>query len=398
MSTNEHPSSVVVVGASAAGLAAAETLRRLDFTGDLTIVGDEVHLPYDRPPLSKHVLRGEWDQDRVTLRRPEGLDKLGASWRLGVAATGLDPECRSISLSDGTTLDFDGLVIATGVSARHLPADTDLAGVHTLRTIDDAAALRTDLLAAESLVVVGAGFLGSEVAAVARELGLAVTLVDPLPSPMYRQLGPPVGAMVAELHKSRGVDLRLGTGVRRLAGEAGAVSGVDLTDGIRVDADVVVVGIGSTPNTEWLRDSGLDLGNGVVCDEHCRAGAGIVAAGDVASWYHPGLRRQVRLEHRTNAVEQGAAAARALLDPEAPAFEPVPFFWSDQFNVKLQVYGLPDPEDAVHMSPASVSDERFALSYVRDGRITAGLAWNMPKEALSIRAQVAETLRTTKSS
>jgi NADPH-dependent 2,4-dienoyl-CoA reductase/sulfur reductase-like enzyme len=393
MTTSPQLTSVVVVGASAAGLAAAESLRRLGFSGELTVVGDEVHLPYDRPPLSKQVLKGEWPDDRVTLRRPEGLEKLGASWRLGVAATGLDVARRTVTLSDGTAIDFDGLVIATGVSARHLPADTDLARVHILRTLDDAVALRTDLQSAGRLAVVGAGFLGSEVAAVACELGLAVTLIDPLSSPMHRQLGPQAGALVAALHKSRGVDLRLGVGVRRLTGLAGAVTGLDLTDGTHVEADVVVVGIGSTPNTEWLADSGLDLGNGVVCDEYCRATDGIVAAGDVASWHHVGLERRLRLEHRTNAGEHGAAAARALLDPEAPPFVPVPFFWSDQFDVKLQVYGLPSPDDEVRRSPASVSDDRFALTYVRDDRVVAGLAWNMPKEALSIRAQVLHTFR-----
>ena len=395
MTTGSSVSSVVVVGASAAGLAAAESLRRAGFDGALTLVGDEAHQPYDRPPLSKQVLKGEWSPERVALRRPDGLAKLDVTWRLGVAAIGLDVARREIRLADGTDLAYDGLVIATGVSARHLPSATDVSGVHTLRTLHDALTFRDELLSARRLAVVGAGFLGSEVAAVGRELGLDVTLVDPLPAPMVRQLGLHVGGLIAELHKGRGVDLRLGVGVRRLLGKAGAVTGLELADDTQVEADVVLVGVGSTPNTKWLDGSGLNTTNGVVCDAHCRAADGVVAAGDVASWFHQGLGRQVRLEHRTNAVEQGAAAALALMEPDAPPFTPVPFFWTDQYDVKVQVYGLPEPGDEVHRSTASLSDDRFALSFVRGGRVVAGLAWNMPKEALRLRAAVAETFRTT---
>lgn len=319
---------VVIVGASAAGLAAAESLRREGYGGRLHVVGAETHLPYDRPPLSKRVLSGEWAGDRTLIRDADALASLDANWILGTSAQGLDLEAREVRLADGWALGYDGLVIATGVSPRRLPSGHELTGVHTLRTRDDADRLRAALLEGPRVVVVGAGFLGAEVAAVASQIGLEVSLVYPQSVPMG-QLGVLVGSALAELHADRGVRLHTGTSVAELVADRGRVAGVRLVDGSRLDADLVLVAIGSVPNTGWLQGSGLGLSDGVECDALCRAAPGVVAAGDVASWFHPGVGRRVRVEHRMNAAEQGHAAARTLLDLPS-AFAPVPYAWSDQ--------------------------------------------------------------------
>lgn len=383
-------SRVVVVGASAAGLSAAETLRRKGFAGELVIVGAESALPYDRPPLSKQILRGTWEPDRLALRRPEALDALEATWVLGVAAGSLDVDSRSVVLTDGRTFDFDGLVIATGVRPRRLPFGHDLAGVHVLRTVDDAVALRADLRAARSLVVVGAGFLGAEVAAVARELDVAVTLVDPMKAPLSAQLGETVAQKCLSMHAQHGVDLRCGHSVRGFVSDAGSVGGavrvVVLDDGCEIAADVVLVAIGSTPATEWLAGSGLDLGDGVCCDEYSRAAPGVVAAGDVASWRHPG-HGPMRVEHRLNATEQGSAAAASLLG-ENSAFAPVPYFWTDQYDTKIQAYGRTHGDLDFRVVEGDLHGTRFGALYGDGERVVGALSWNMPKVAISLRAEV----------
>jgi 3-phenylpropionate/trans-cinnamate dioxygenase ferredoxin reductase component len=379
---------VVVVGASAAGLAAAETLRREGFGGDLTLVGAEPHLPYDRPPLSKQVLQGMWEAERTSLRRPDVLDRLAAAWRLGASASRLDPDARRMWLSDGSELLFDGLVIATGVSPRRLSSEHELSGVHELRTVDDALGLRSELIVSRKLVIVGAGLIGCEVAASARQMGVEVTVVDALSVPMERQLGPTVGGLITALHEKNGVEVLLNAGVHGFSADAGHVTGVDLTDGSHLPADLVLVAIGSVPNTQWLSGSGLTLADGVECDEFCRAAPGIVAAGDVASWYHSGLGQRLRIEHRTNAIEQGTAAARALLHADLSPFTPVPYFWTDQFDVKVQVYGIPGDGDEPKFVHGGPLDKRFAVAYRRDGHTTAILTWNMPREALKLRAEL----------
>jgi 3-phenylpropionate/trans-cinnamate dioxygenase ferredoxin reductase component len=380
-------SNVVVVGASAAGLSAAEALRREGFAGKLTMVGAEEHLPYDRPPLSKQVLAGTWEPDRIILRGDDALSTLDAEWLLGSPATGLDQEAREVRLADGRTLGYDGLVIATGVTPRQLPFGHDLLGVHTLRTRDDALGLRADLVAGKNLVIVGAGFLGAETAAVARELGLTVTLVDPLPAPMIRQFGAEVGGLLADLHTEHGVQVATNVGVAGLSGVGGRVSGVALTDGRTLPADVVLVAIGAVPNTGWLADSGLSLGNGVDCDERCEAAPGIVAAGDVASWVHPDLGSRIRVEHRMNATEQGMAAASTLLGNGKP-FAPIPYFWTDQYDVKIQAYGtFPADSDLVFVDGAP-TDGRFTVEYRRGERVFGVLGWNMPKQTRALRARI----------
>jgi NADPH-dependent 2,4-dienoyl-CoA reductase/sulfur reductase-like enzyme len=382
---------VVIVGASAAGLAGAETLRREGFGGGIVLLGDEAHLPYDRPPLSKQVITGAWASDRVFLRTEEHLQQLGAEWRLGVSAVGLDLNRRMVAISGGTAIPFDGLIVATGVSPRRLATARTPAGVHVLKTLDDAIAIRAALSRSERLVVIGAGFLGSEVAAAAAQAGRGVTLVDPLAVPMERQLGPEVGAMVGELHRGNGVTLRLGEGVQDLAEDDGRLTGVVLEGGEQIAADLVLVAIGSTPNVSWLQASGLAVGNGVECDEFCLAAPGIAAAGDAASWYHRGFEQRLRLEHRTNATEQGAAAARALLGMRE-AFEPLPYFWTDQYDVKIQMYGVAAGCTESAIVRGDPREGRFAAAFRRDGQVRAVLTWNLPRAALELRAELATEL------
>ncbi|MFD4511688.1 NAD(P)/FAD-dependent oxidoreductase, partial [Streptomyces sp. NPDC058457] len=356
---------IVVVGASAAGLAAAETLRREGYDGTLTLVGDELHTPYDRPPLSKQVLSAEWAPDRVTLRAPTELDSLGLELRLGVAADGLDVAGRTVRLADGSTVPYDGLIVATGVRPRRLPGE----GAHVLRTLDDALTLRERLGPGQRLVVVGAGFLGAEAAAVAWRLGAQVTLLEPAPVPLAHAVGEEVGRVLSRAHLERGVDLRTGVAVTEVTED-----GVRLADGAEIEADEVLVAIGSLPNVEWLADSGLTVGDGVVCDEYCEAARGVYAAGDVARWYNPLFGVSMRIEHRTNAAEQGMAAARNLLSPVArKAFAPVPYFWSDQYDMKIQAYGYLRGHEEVRVVEGELAAGRFVAAYRRGERLSGVL-------------------------
>ncbi|HRW37035.1 MAG TPA: FAD/NAD(P)-binding oxidoreductase [Aquihabitans sp.] len=385
---------MVVVGASLAGLRAAETLRREGYAGTLTLVGDEPHAPYDRPPLSKQVLTGEWDHERVALvaAADEGL---GLTWERGVAAVGLDLARRTVALADGRQLPFDGLVIATGARARTLPGTDGLAGVHALRTLDDALAVRAAVEAGGRLVVVGAGFIGAEVAASCRSRGGDVAMVEPLPAPLARVLGAPMGQVVADLHRDHGVELHLGVGVERLEGD-GHVERVVLADGQVLDAEVVVVGIGVIPNTEWLEGSGVELADGVVCDETTLVAPGVVACGDVARWPNRLYDEVMRVEHWEHALDMAAHAARRLLAQDrgepGEAFAPVPFFWSDQYDRKIQLAGRVRPDDEVAVVAGSLDERRFCALYGRDGRVVGALTMNMPAKVIRYRRQIAEGL------
>jgi 3-phenylpropionate/trans-cinnamate dioxygenase ferredoxin reductase component len=376
--------SILVVGGGAAGLAAVETLRSQGYAGALTMVCDEPELPYDRPPLSKQVLTGAWDVERTRFREAAHYADLGIRLVRGRAGA-LDADGRTVYLSDGYPLRFDGLIIATGVRPRRLPGGHDLAGVHVLRDHPDVAALRATFANAPRVVIVGGGFLGMEVAAAARGLGLDVTVVEPLAQPMIRQVGPVIGAEVARLHREHGVDLRTGIGVTGLEGDGGVVTGVALTDGSVVPAECVLVSIGAVPATDWLRTSGLAIGDGVECDEFCRAAPGIYAAGDVASWVNPRYQRRMRIEHRMNATEQGSAAAVNLLKGDVQPFAPLPYFWSDQYNVKLQVHGhLSDGAD-IAIEDGSPADGKFVALFRKDGAPTAVLGWNSPARLIRYR-------------
>jgi 3-phenylpropionate/trans-cinnamate dioxygenase ferredoxin reductase subunit len=380
---------VVIVGASAAGLAAAETLRAEGFDGTITMVGEERHAPYDRPPLSKQLMSGSWEAERLALRDRGAIDALGAAWRLGVRATALDAAGREVVLKGGERLPFDGLVIATGIHARRLPGAMP-AGVHVLRTVDDALAIRAALAAQPRVVVIGSGVLGTEFAATARGLGCEVTLAGKAALPMARQFGPDIGKMIADRHREAGVVLRPRAEVLGIEGEA-HVAGVRLAGGEILPAELVLVAIGSVPATGWLEGSGLDLADGVVCDAYCRAAPGIHAAGDVTSWWHAGYRRRLRIEHRMNAAEQGAAAARNLLGA-GEAFRPIPFLWSDQFDVKLQAYGLFPPEGDITIELDPAVPGRFVAFCRVEGRLWGVLGWNAVRALRQARQHLAESL------
>ena len=380
---------VLVVGAAASGLATVEALRRKGFAGAITVLGDEPHAPYDRPPLSKQVLNGAWEPSRTALRTPETLDALNAEFVPGDAAIALDPATLTVRTERGREHRADAIVIATGMRARELPGQRALAGVHVLRTLDDALALRTDLLAATRVVVVGEGVLGAEIAATARMLGLDVTMTGPQPAPMALQLGSLVSEALARLHSEQGVRLRLGVGVVGLTGDQGRVTGVRLAAGEVLPADAVVVAIGASPATEWLAGSGLRLDNGVVCDSRCRAAEGIYAVGDVARWHHEGLGRLVRLENRTNATEQAQVVAGAILGEDAP-YVPVPYFWTDQFDAKIQVHGTLPIDAEVDVVDGEVAARRFVARYRSEGVVTGVLGWNMPKQARLRRQELVD--------
>ncbi|MFI0526000.1 MAG: NAD(P)/FAD-dependent oxidoreductase [Ilumatobacteraceae bacterium] len=389
---------VVVVGASLAGLRACESLREEGFDGTITLVGAEHEIPYDRPPLSKKVLAGEWEVERIRLRKADDFESLALALRLGVRATALDTHARTLSLDDGTTVVYDGLILATGASPRRLPDQPLLAGVVELRTLADSVDLRDRIAGGTARVtVIGAGFIGLEVAATARALGCAVTVLEGAPSPLIRGLGVEMGAAVAGVHARNGVHLRCGVQVAGLEGEGGQVTGVRLGDGSLVASDVVVSGIGVAPNTQWLVGSGLTIGDGIVCDATLSAGVpGVYAAGDCARWPNAAFAdfddQEMRVEHWTNAAEQGAAAARNLLlvagGGEAEPFTSVPFFWSDQFDSRIQFVGRAHGDDEVHVFAGS-TDGAFAALYGYQGRLRGVLGVSMPRMVMPFRALLA---------
>ncbi len=383
---------VVVVGASLAGLRATETLRREGFDGRIVLVGAEPHLPYDRPPLSKQLLAGEWGPQELALRRTP-YDELDVELRLGVRATALDAAGRLLTLEGDESLPFDGALLATGAAPRTLPNTPDLDGIFVLRTVDHALDLRARLDARPRVVVIGAGFIGSEVAATCRMRGLEVTVLEALPAPLVRGLGPVLGMVCGELHRDHGVDLRLGVGVTAIEGD-GKVERVRLDDGGTVDADIVVVGVGVAPVTDWLEGSGLVLDNGIVCDETLLAAPGIVAAGDVARWPNPMFDGEVmRLEHWTNAAEQGVAAARRLLvaEGDAPeAYAPVPFVWSDQYDRKIQTVGHFRGDDDMEVVYGSLDERRFVAVFGRNDRLVGALGFSMPAKVMQYRKMIEE--------
>jgi 3-phenylpropionate/trans-cinnamate dioxygenase ferredoxin reductase subunit len=389
-------STIVVVGASLAGLRAAEEIRHEGHTGPVVIVGDEIHTPYDRPPLSKQLLSGKWDVSRIHHHTPDRLDELGLDLHLGRRAVALDTDMRTVSCDDGDQLHYDGLVVATGAGARALPGTEGLGPVRTLRTLDDCLGIRSDLEAAgddATVVVIGAGFIGSEVAATCHGMGATVTVVEALPTPLGRVLGNEMGEACAELHRSNGVTVLTGVGVDRVTDISGGAKAirVHLADDTHLDCDLVVVGIGVVPSVGWLEGAGLSLDNGLVCDETLFAADRVVAAGDVARWTHPTTGEQLRVEHWTNAAEGGAAAARNLLagTKGAQPYDPIPFFWSDQYKSKIQVIGLPGPDDEVVVVSGSVDEGKFIALYRRGDRLRAVLGFSQPRQLMSYRPLLA---------
>lgn len=387
------PDSVLIVGASAGGLAVAEALRRKGYQGGLTLLGAEPYAPYDRPPLSKQVLAGLWESERARLR-PEGdLAKLEATFVLGDPAVRLDAARLEVTTASGRALGAQAVVLATGLTPVRLPGQDALAGVHVLRTLDDALALRAHLAEGPRLVVVGEGVLGAELAATARGLGLDVTLVGLADTLLADSLGGSPSGRLTKLHAERGVRLRLGVPVESLTAEGNRVSGVRLASGELLPADAVVVAIGSRPATAWLSGSGLPVGDGVECDSRCRAAPGVYAVGDVASWHHEGLGRRVRLENRTNAIDQAQVVAANLLGEDRP-YLPIPYFWTDQYDVKLQAHGFLPRDAEVEVVEGDPEQNRFVALYRSGGRVSGVLGWNMAKAArlrrqeLTVNAQL----------
>jgi NADPH-dependent 2,4-dienoyl-CoA reductase/sulfur reductase-like enzyme len=380
---------VAIAGASVGGLAAAEALRKAGYTGAITLIGDEPRLPYDRPPLSKQLLSGQWAPDRLDLRPPADIDALGMELRLGVRATGLDLARRVVSLSDGADVPYDALVVATGVRARRLPGTDGIAGVHSLRTLPDALALKERLRPGRHLVIVGAGFVGAEVAATARELGVEVSLLESGPVPLAHAVGEEAGRFMTALHLEHGVAVRTGAVVAEILCAGAETTGARLADGTVLPADDVLVAIGSEPNTEWLTGSGLTVENGLVCDEYCAAADGVYGVGDAARWHNRLFGTDMRIEHRTNAAEQGMAVARAILGDPRP-FAPVPYFWSDQHGVKLQAYGHLRGHDEALVLDADPAGRQLLVAYRKGDRLVGVLAaGKSPKLLRAWRALIA---------
>lgn len=390
---------VAIVGASLAGISAARALRSQGYGGRLVIVGDEPERPYDRPPLSKDFLAGRITSGDLSLETPE--EDLDAEWLLGVAATRLDVQGRVITLSDGTEVRFDAVVLATGSHARTLPEVSGKHNVHTLRTLGDARRLREQLSAGRRLVVVGAGFVGAEVASTARSLGLDVTIIGADAVPLAAPLGALMGAHIAGLHEAHGVRLICGARVESFALLDDVVTAVRLADGREVPADVVVLGIGGVPNVGWLHGSGLELADGIRCDAAGRTNvSGIVAVGDCAAWLDERSGVYSRLEHWTGALERPAVAVAALLAdlslpegvtlldgvplPEdgaaagAPVLKP-PYFWSDQYGIRLQFAGTAQLADRVEIEAGDPADFSFLAVYYRGEEAVAVLGANQPR-------------------
>ncbi|MCZ9351199.1 FAD-dependent oxidoreductase [Streptomyces mutabilis] len=380
---------VAVVGASLAGLSAARSLRNQGFDGRLIIVGEEPHRPYDRPPLSKEFLAGKTGETDLALEQ-DGED-LAAEWLLGARATRLGKERRAVRLADGREVRADGIVIATGAAARTLPGTGGLAGVHTLRTLDDARALRDDLALGGRLVVIGGGFIGAEVASTAHTLGLDVTVVEAASTPLAGPLGETMGGIVSALHADHGVRLLCGVGVKGLIGGT-RVDGVVLDDGHTIPADTVVVGVGARPCVEWLEGSGVALGDGVRCGaDGTTSVPGVVAVGDCAAWYDPRAGIHRRVEHWSGARERADAAVAALLSwgAKKPGVPRPPYFWSDQYGVKIQFAGHAAGADSVTIAEGSPQDRDVLAVYRRSGRPVAVLGMNRPRQFMRWRKQLA---------
>ena len=387
------PGRIVVVGASLAGVRTAKALRRKGFDGPLAIIGEEDELPYDRPPLSKQFLTAD-EPALKPLEKEDFYD--GVELRLGQRAVGLDRAAGAVRLADGTEVTGEHVVIATGTRARSLPLLPDGERVARLRSAADAVRIRAALAEVRSLVVIGGGFIGCEVAASAGSLGIDVTIVEPAVAPVVRGVGEWVGGVLADVHRDHGVDVRLGVAVAHAEHRSSGVS-VVLTDGTRIETEFVVVGIGAQACTDWLAGSGLPLADGVVCDDRCRVAGGggrIWAAGDVARWPSGTFGGDRRVEHWTNAVEQSAVVAANLLDDGSDVrHDPVPYVWSDQYGHKIQILGDVGSRFETTLLQGSVAERRFAVAYADQGVLCGVVAFDMPREIVQKRPLIARAAR-----
>ncbi|OBI75778.1 NAD(P)/FAD-dependent oxidoreductase [Mycobacterium asiaticum] len=377
---------IVVVGASLAAVHAIDRLRDSGYQGQIALVGAERRLPYDRPPLSKEALRTGPDTAKLLLKQPDWYALRDIELRLGRPAVGLDTRRRRVRLAGGACLGYDGLIIATGSQARRFPLFDNDAHAHTVRTIDDAAALRTHLAAGSHLVVIGAGFIGLEVAATASAIGMDVSVVETAPTPLTRVLGCEVGDWFRRLHQSHGVSIYCDNVIKQVE-RNGHGWKLHLRDGTVLAADVVLAGVGAAPATGWLRGSGVAVSDGVVCDSSLRTSApGVVAAGDVARWYNPLFDESMRVEQWSNAVELGRKAAITLLGGAEP-FASVPYFWSDQFDAKIRFAGRANGAEHVHIRQDS--DTSLVALFGAGGLIRGALCVNEPRKLAHYRAAIA---------
>lgn len=379
--------STVIVGGSVGGIRTAQALRSNGYGGKVVVIDAEPHLPYDKPPLSKSFLDNSLGLDRIRLISEQEVAESQIDLRLGNKAAGVDLSNRVVVLEDGEAVAYDDLVLATGVRARPSPWEAS-DGVHLLRTLDDAQRLKEDLSVARSAVIVGAGFIGAEVAATAKKFGLKVAVVDPLEIPIGRVLGNAVGSRFVGLHHANGVATHFGTGVDFITGSRGNLV-VGLSNGVELTGDVVVVGIGAMPNVEWLASSGLVLDNGLVCDEHCRAVGqpNVYGVGDIARWFHPRQEQLVRVEHWTNAVEQAVCVAKNIVRLSEPSsYAPVPYVWSDQYDWKIQIAGETAKAENFTIIDDPANKKRFAAVYGDSKGTYCGVATvNWPRAMIQCR-------------
>jgi phthalate 3,4-dioxygenase ferredoxin reductase subunit len=396
---------VVIVGSGIGGIRTAQALRSVGYSGQLTVVGQEAELPYDRPPLSKDFLAGRREAEAVWLLSQQEAAESGISLRLGVTAEHIVPEGKCLVLGNGETLPYDVCVVATGASARLPSAWSKLDGVHVLRSMADSQALREQLLQRREVAVIGGGFIGSEVAATARSIGLRVTVIDPLPLPLERTLGAKAAQLVTDLHQRNGVTTVFGAGVDSID-SSDAQLDLRLSTGATLTADAVVLGIGAVPNDGWLSDSGLPVSGGLVCDEYCRVAGrdDIFAVGDVARWYSPRRGGHVRVEHWTNAVEQARCVAHNIAFPDQlAAHDGIEYVWTDQYDWKIQVAGRPSHDGVA--AEAAVGDfagprPHGAVLYGDgNGALCGAVAVNWPRaialcrRALSVHTRYQEALQ-----
>lgn len=373
--------SVVVVGGSLAGGRCAESVRRLGYEGRIVLVSAEPHRPYDRPPLSKKLLHRGIEEEKLYLRKADYYEKNTIELLLGRRATTLDPQARTVTLDDGEALSYEHLVIATGADVRKLRCPgAELSGVHYVRTLEDSLALRDELVKGRRAVVIGAGVIGAEVAAACREEGVEVAMLEALELPLVRAFGKEVGAIYAQVHRHEGVDLRCGVVATELRGRDGRVSEVVLGDGSSIACDFVVVGIGVTPAVGWLEGSGVAIEGAVLVDDHCRTNlANVWAAGDVAAYFCPPLGRHVRVESVDNAQLQAMTVAKNIVGQD-DTYAPVPFFWSDQYDLKLQSVGLVTEDYDRVVFRGSVDERTFIAFHLKDNRIQFAVGVNRLKE------------------
>lgn len=383
-------SGVLIIGGGLAAVRTAEQLRRNDHTEPITIVGAEIHPPYDRPPLSKEMLQREAvTAADVALKPAAFYEQHRIGLRLGCAARTVDVAAHTVTLADGEVLGYDQLVIATGLVPNRIPSFADLDGIHVLRSFDDCLALRRRAAGARRAVVIGAGFIGCEVSASLRGAGVQVVLVEPQPTPLAAALGEQVGALITRLHRDEGVDVRTGVKVDSVSGSEG-VESVTLSDGSVIPADLVVVGVGSRPACDWLAGSGIAVADGIVCDEAGRTSAPDVwAIGDVASWRDLS-GAQARVEHWSNVAEQAKTMVSAMLGSAVAPRAGVPYFWSDQYDLKIQCLGHPRTGDTVHLTEDD--GRRFVAYYERDGVLVGVVGAGIPEKIRTARAGIAARL------